>query len=99
MGPPADSSRPSQIRRHLVIDGVVQGVWFRESCRRQAGAHGVAGWVFNRADGRVEAVLEGDVAGVQAVEAWCHRGPARAHVTGVEAVEERPVGEVGFRVR
>jgi acylphosphatase len=78
---------------------VVQGVWFRESCRRQADVYGVVGWVRNRADGRVEAVLEGDAAGVRAMEAWCRRGPPRAHVTAVEAVDEPPVGEVGFRVR
>ncbi len=87
------------IRRHLVIDGVVQGVWFRESCRRQASSYGVAGWVCNRPDGRVEAVLEGDPAGVRAVEAWCRRGPPRAHVTAVEAGDEPPGGEIGFRIR
>ncbi len=91
------SDRP--IRRHLLIDGVVQGVWFRESCRRQAGSCGVAGWVSNRADGRVEAVLEGDPAGVKAMEAWCHTGPPRAHVYSVEAVDEPPLGEVGFSIR
>jgi acylphosphatase len=77
----------------------VQGVWFRESCRREAGSYGVVGWVRNRADGRVEAVLEGDAPGVQAMEAWCHRGPPRAYVTRVEAVDGPPVGEVGFRIR
>jgi acylphosphatase len=87
------------IRRHLLIDGLVQGVWFRESCRRQASLCGVAGWVRNRADGRVEAVLEGDPEGVNAMEVWCHRGPPRAHVTSVEVVDEPPQGEIGFRVR
>jgi acylphosphatase len=88
-----------RIRRHLVIDGIVQGVWFRESCRRQAASCGVSGWVANRADGRVEAVLEGDPESVKAMEAWCHVGPPRAHVTSVEAVDEPPLGERGFRVR
>lgn len=87
------------IRRHLLIDGVVQGVWYRESCRRQAGSWGVAGWVRNRPDGRVEAVLEGDAAGVQAMEGWCRTGPPRARVTSVEAVDELPLGEVGFSIR
>lgn len=87
------------IRRHLLIDGRVQGVWFRESCRRQAALCGVAGWVSNRADGRVEAVLEGDADGVKTMEVWCHTGPPRAHVTSVQAVDEPPQGEAGFRVR
>jgi acylphosphatase len=87
------------VRRHLLIDGRVQGVWFRESCRHQASSFGVAGWVCNRDDGRVEAVLEGDAAGVRALEAWCHRGPPRARVTAVTAVDEPPLGEVGFRIR
>jgi acylphosphatase len=99
MGWPANSSRQSIVRRRLLIDGVVQGVWFRESCRRQAASYGVSGWVSNRADGRVEAVLEGDRGSVRAVEAWCHRGPSRARVTAIEAFDEPPIGEVGFRIR
>ncbi len=88
-----------RVRRHLLIDGRVQGVWFRESCRRQAATRGVAGWVRNRMDGRVEAVFEGSQAAVDAMEAWCRDGPPRAEVTGVEVVGEPPHGEVGFAVR
>jgi acylphosphatase len=86
------------IRRRVVVDGRVQGVWFRESCRREAEAAGVAGWVTNRPDGRVEAVFEGDEAGVERLVAWCHRGPSRAVVTSVVVTEEAPQGERGFRV-
>jgi acylphosphatase len=74
-------------------------VWFRESCRREAAARGVAGWVTNRADGRVEAVFEGREAAVAEMVAWCRRGPPRAEVTGIDVSEEAPEGLSGFRVR
>jgi acylphosphatase len=86
-------------RQRVFVSGRVQGVWFRESCREQAVATGVAGWVRNRSDGRVEAVLEGAPAAVARVVAWCRTGPGRARVDGVEVLDEAPVGEVGFRVR
>jgi len=82
-----------------LVTGRVQGVWFRESCRDQAQAAGVAGWVRNLADGRVEVVLEGPPAAVDEVLAWCRRGPGRARVDDVEVVGEAPVGEQRFRVR
>jgi acylphosphatase len=82
-----------------MVAGRVQGVWFRESCRDQAQAAGVAGSVRNLADGRVEVVLEGPRAAVEEVVAWCRRGPRRARVDGMEVVDETPVGEQGFRVR
>jgi acylphosphatase len=82
-----------------LVAGRVQGVWFRESCRDQALAVGVSGWVRNLADGRVEVVLEGPPATVEEVVTWCRRGPRRARVDGVDVVEEAPVGEQGFRVR
>jgi acylphosphatase len=83
----------------VVVSGHVQGVWFRESCRREAGARDVAGWVGNRADGTVEAVFEGREPAVAEVVAWCRIGPPRAVVTGVEVTPEPPAGLVGFRVR
>ena len=86
-------------RRRVLVAGRVQGVWFRESCRDEALVAGVAGWVRNLADGRVEVVLEGPPAAVDGVVAWCRRGPRRARVDGVDVVDEAPVGEQGFRVR
>jgi acylphosphatase len=86
-------------RRHVWITGRVQGVWFRETCRRLAAESGLAGWVRNRADGRVEAVFEGSEAAVAALVAWCRSGPTRAQVAGVEVVEEPPEGLAGFSVR
>jgi acylphosphatase len=90
---------PGLTRTRLYITGRVQGVWFRESCREQAVALGVSGWVRNLADGRVEAVLEGPPAAVERVVRWCHEGPRRARVDGVEKHPESPVGETGFHVR
>jgi len=87
------------VRRRVLVAGRVQGVWFRESCRDQALAGGVAGWVRNLADGRVEVVLEGPPTAVDEVVAWCRRGPRRARVDGIEVVDEAAVGEQGFRVR
>ena len=90
---------PSLTRKRLFISGRVQGVWFRESCREQAVALGVTGWVRNLSDGRVEVVLEGPEAAVDRVVQWCHDGPSRAHVERVEVQVEEPVGESGFHVR
>ena len=87
------------IRRRVLVSGRVQGVWFRDSCRREAQRAGVAGWVANRADGRVEAALEGDPDAVNTVVNWCQHGPPRAQVLAIEVIDEEPEGEVGFRVR
>jgi acylphosphatase len=89
----------ARTRVRVYVSGRVQGVWFRESCREQARAAGVSGWVGNRGDGRVEAVLEGAPAAVEQVVRWCHHGPGRARVDHVEVVAEAPVGELGFQVR
>ena len=86
------------VRRRVVVGGRVQGVWFRDSCRREAERAGISGWVRNRADGRVEACLEGDPDAVARVVDWCRRGPSRADVTEVEVVDEDPRGDVGFAV-
>jgi acylphosphatase len=87
------------VRRRVVIEGRVQGVWFRETCRREATAAGVSGWVRNRPNGRVEAVFEGEPSAVERMVDWCRRGPSRAVVTQVEVFDEPPVGEFGFDVR
>ncbi|MCC6340136.1 MAG: acylphosphatase [Acidimicrobiia bacterium] len=86
------------VRRRVVVTGRVQGVWFRESCRREAVAVGVAGWVRNASDGTVEAVLEGPPAAVERVVRWCRSGPSGARVEAIDVSVESPVGERGFRV-
>ena len=87
------------VRKRVVVSGRVQGVWFRESCRQEADAHRVAGWVRNCADGKVEAVFEGPPDAVEALVGWCSIGPIRARVVRVEVVDELPKGESGFSVR
>jgi acylphosphatase len=85
------------VRRRVVVSGRVQGVWFRHSCAREASSLGVGGSVRNLPDGQVEAVFEGEPESVDRMIAWCHHGPPRAVVTGVEVVSESPKGEVSFR--
>lgn len=68
------------IRRHLVVTGRVQGVGYRDALRAQAERHAVTGWVRNRSDGSVEALLQGSEAGVQAMITWARRGPPLARV-------------------
>ena len=86
------------IRRRVVVRGHVQGVFFRDSVRRQAEQHGVGGWVRNCADGSVEAAFEGDPEGVESLVRYSHSGPRGAHVESVDVTEEDPRGERGFTV-
>jgi acylphosphatase len=73
-----------------VVAGRVQGVWFRESCRREAERLGVSGWVHNLRDGRVEIEAQGGRAAVEALLAWAHEGPGLAIVESV-TVDDLPV--------
>lgn len=87
------------VRVRVVVSGDVQGVFFRDSCRREAQSRGVGGWVRNTAEGTVEAELEGAQADVDALVAWCRHGPPRASVAGVEVDRLEPTGSSGFDVR
>ena len=87
------------IRVRAVIAGRVQGVWFRDSCREEARALAVRGFVRNRADGSVEAEFEGPEAAVERMIAWCRTGPPRARVDAVNTERIATIGEPGFRVR
>jgi acylphosphatase len=88
------------IRSRVTVDGRVQGVYFRESTRRMATTAGLAGWVRNLPDGRVEAVFEGEDASVAAAVEWMRSGPERAVVTDFEEhTAETPEGLLGFEVR
>ncbi len=88
-----------RIRRRVVADGRVQGVFFRDTTRREAERRGVAGWVTNRGDGSVEAVFEGEAAAVEALVSFCRAGPGRASVESLDVSEEEPEGLEGFEVR
>jgi acylphosphatase len=83
----------------VVVRGRVQGVFFRDSCRREARARGLTGWVGNRADGAVEALFEGEPTAVDQMCQWCRHGPPYADVTGVEVTEAEPTGGTGFVIR
>jgi acylphosphatase len=67
-----------------VIHGQVQGVFFRDSMRREAQNLAVAGWVRNNSDGTVGAAVQGEPAAVDAIVRWARRGPQRAQVERVE---------------
>ena len=69
---------------HLIIYGRVQGVFYRDSMRSQAQGLSVAGWVRNRSDGTVEALVQGEAAAVDMIVQWAHRGPPHARVERVE---------------
>jgi acylphosphatase len=86
-------------RRRVVVSGLVHNVWYRDSCRSEAVARGVTGWVRNRSDGAVEAVFEGSRETVEQMISWCRVGPPLAHIDDVEVSEEVVRGEVGFLIR
>jgi acylphosphatase len=84
--------------RRLVVTGVVQGVWYRGSMVAKASQLGVTGWVRNRGDGSVEAVVSGSAEQVAAMLAWARRGPPGARVDDI-AVEPTDGSYTGFEQR
>ena len=92
-------SGPERVRARVVVSGVVQGVFFRGTCRREALNRGLVGWVRNNPDGTVEAVFEGPQAGVDEIVGWMRHGPRNAHVETTEVTMEQPEGLSGFRIR
>jgi len=88
-----------RIRKHVIVSGRVQGVWFRGSTQNKAERLGVAGWVRNLSDGRVEAVFEGPVDLVDTAVIWCRSGPSFAAVDSVEVESQEPEGLATFSVR
>ena len=88
----------SNVRARATITGRVQGVFYRATCRDEAAARGLSGWVRNDPDGSVEAVFEGPEPDVRAMLDWCRRGPTSAAVENVAVAWETPRGERGFRI-
>jgi acylphosphatase len=85
---------------HVRISGQVQGVFFRDSTRQKAEELGLAGWVMNLPDGRVEAVFEGPSERVREMVRWCEEGPRNASVEDVDSDFEGSGGDLeGFEVR
>ncbi len=89
----------SHERRRVVAHGRVQGVFFRDSTRREAERRGVAGWARNTAEGTVEAVFEGDPDAVEAMVAFVRSGPGHSEVSDVEVHKEDPEHLSGFDIR
>ncbi len=89
----------SRRRIHVILSGHVQGVFFRRSTVEVAERLGLAGWVQNRGDGRVELEAEGPEEALDALLAFCRRGPERARVEELVVVHHPARGEVGFRVK
>ena len=85
--------------RRVVVEGRVQGVFFRATAAEVAARLGVRGWIANRADGAVEALLEGPTRAVEEMVAWCNDGPPRAHVDRVTATLVPATGALEFEVR
>ena len=85
-------------RRRVLVHGHVQGVFFRETTRRRATSAGVAGWVRNLPDGRVEAVFEGAREAVEALVAYVREGPRGSRVDWVDIDAEEPEGLSGFEI-
>ena len=88
------------VRRHWFVEGRVQGVWFRESTRREVERlGGIAGWVKNLPDGRVEVCAEGPEDRVDALAAFLAEGPDLARVDRVTESPDCPEGSwAGFRI-
>jgi acylphosphatase len=82
-----------KVRVRVVVEGRVQGVFFRHHTQEMAFKLGVKGWVKNRRDGRVEAIFEGDPERVDQIIQWCHRGPSEARVIKVYLTWEVYAGE------
>lgn len=86
------------VRRRILVSGRVQGVFYRDSCRREADRIGVGGRASNLDDGRVEVIVEGEPDAVEAMIDWCRRGSDPANVTNIEVEEQEPQGEDRFHV-
>ena len=88
------------VRRHAIVRGRVQGVSFRVYTQAEAQTLGLVGWVRNLPDGSVELEAQGNPASVEALLAWCHRGPSAARVDEVVVAEREPVeGERALVIR
>ena len=82
------------------VAGLVQGVCFRDYTRKKAWELELSGWVRNRTDGTVEAMLEGEAQRVEQMIAWLHTGSPHAEVREVQVTEEPPLGDkTAFTIR
>ncbi len=89
-----NSSDSKSKRLHVLVSGMVQGVFFRAETKKQALKLGLTGWVRNLEDSQVEALFEGDEGAISEMVAWCRKGPAHAQVRSVETRDEKSTGEI-----
>lgn len=95
-----NASDGDRTRAHVYVSGEVQGVFFRDSARQRAEELGLAGWVKNVPDGRVEALFEGPSQWVEEMVRWCEQGPPHARVQSVDSEYDEAHGDLsGFEVR
>lgn len=87
------------VRAHVLVSGMVQGVFFRHETARRARTRAIGGWVRNLPDGQLEAVFEGPQEPVDSMVRWCHEGPRHAHVESVEVSWEKPQGDREFLIK
>jgi len=88
-----------EARAHIIIEGMVQGVFFRAYTKEMAKELDLSGWVKNRWDGRVEALFEGDKKNIEEIIRWCYKGPSSANVTNVKVAWEKHIGDrSGFTI-
>jgi acylphosphatase len=85
--------RMEHLRARVIVHGLVQGVWFRQSTKDEATRIGVGGWAMNLPDGTVQALFEGEKKKVEEIVGWCHRGPSGARVSKVDIFWEPYKGE------
>lgn len=86
----------AQRRIHVIVTGRVQGVFFRAYTKEEADRLGLVGWVRNRVDGSVEALVQGEDKVVEQMISWFHMGSPMAAVSSVKVTEEEPVDENRF---
>lgn len=86
------------IARHVIIHGLVQGVYYRATTQQAARQFSINGWVRNCPNGTVEAVLEGDDKNVEQLLTWMRRGPSGARVSGVDICQATPKGATEFSI-
>ena len=92
-------TNPVLVARQVTVHGRVQGVFFRDNCRREAEDRGVGGWIQNLDDGTVLAAFEGSPANVESMVSWAHNGSRHAVVERVDVVDVELTGLTEFRLR
>jgi acylphosphatase len=95
-----DKNSQIKVRAHIIVEGKVQGVYFRQNAQRLCNGYGVTGWVLNVDNGNVEAILEGNKKSVEDAISWFKVGPPNAHVEKIELSYDKYLGEFqDFRIR